>query len=113
MWEMAAGWKTHSKIVSQRDFDDVDQLTPVLQSLQNAGLLRSGLSPMFQMTLAILVCHVHLAMLPIDKVFLPGVDLSSPAALERIRAFAIDFVLHGLLLAPSEAAPDKEWNRPA
>ncbi|MFZ0963980.1 MAG: TetR/AcrR family transcriptional regulator [Terriglobia bacterium] len=113
MWEMAEGWQTFSKIVSQRDFDDVDQLAPVLGWLQKAGLLRSEINPIFQMTLATLVCHVNLAILPIQKVFLPGVDLSSPAALERIRAFAIDFILQGLLLAPSEAKSGQENNRPA
>jgi TetR/AcrR family transcriptional regulator len=101
-WEMAEGWQTFSKIVSQRDFDDVDQFTVVLIKVQRAGLLRSNLNPIVQMTPAIFMGLMFLAMLPLFRILLPGVDLTSPAALESAREYFIGFVSHGLLRDPVE-----------
>jgi|SRR5579859_434240 len=101
-WEMAEGWQTFAKIVSQRDFDDVDQFAAVLTKVQAAKLLRSDLNPVVQLAPAMFGCHTFLAMVPIYRILLPAVDLSSPAALATAREFVIEFVTHGLLREPFE-----------
>jgi AcrR family transcriptional regulator len=105
IWEMAEGWQTFTKIVSQRDFDDVDQFAPALQKIQQAGLLRSDLDPFLQLLSAIFTCHSYLAILPLFKTMVPGLDHSSPEALARARTYIVDFVIRGLLTDPSEVKP--------
>ena len=106
-WEMAEGWQTFSKIVSQRDFDDVDQFSAVLVNVQAAGLLRTDLNPVVQMTAAIFTCHAFLAMLPIYRILMPALDLTSSAALKTVREYVIEFVCHGLLRAQLELKEPK------
>ena len=105
MWEMAEGWQTFLKTMSQRDYDDIDDFMPVLQKLQAAGLLRSELHPMLQFSPAMFTCFTYLELLPLYSVMLPGVDMYSPAAMERAHKFVVDFVVNGLLVNPAEAKP--------
>ncbi|MGC1379286.1 MAG: TetR/AcrR family transcriptional regulator [Anaerolineales bacterium] len=105
MWEMAEGWQTFSKILSQRDFDDIDQFGPVLNRLQQAGFIRPEPDPLLQLSGAIFVNTLYLALPPLYKSLMPNMDLNSPAALASTRQFLIDFIVNGLLIAPSEAKP--------
>jgi TetR/AcrR family transcriptional regulator len=100
MWEMAEGWQTFSKILSQRDFDDVDQFEPVLKKLQGAGLLRSRFNPLVQLSSALFLTFMQLAILPLYKVLLPDVDLNSQAEMAQAREFVIEFIVNGLLVTP-------------
>ena len=104
-WEMAEGWQTFSKIMTQRDFEDVEVFTPIFQKLQKAGLLRSKVDPMLQFTSALFTCHVYLAILPLYKVLLPDMDYSSPNQLKLAREFVIEFIVNGFLITPVEAKP--------
>ena len=101
-WELAEGWQTFSKIVSQRDFDDIDQFGAVLVKVQGARLLRSDLNPIVQWTPAIFTSLTFLGMLPLFRILMPGVDVSSPAALASAREFFIEFISHGLFREPLE-----------
>ncbi len=103
MWELAEGWQTFTKILSQRDFDDIDQFGPVLAKLQNAGLLRSDINPLLQLSPALFMCPLYLAVLPLYKVLIPEADFSSPAELAHARAFVVEFIVNGLLISPAEA----------
>jgi len=105
LWEMAEGWQTFARILSQRDFDDIDQFRPVLERLQNAGLLRSTIEPILQLPTALFSAIVYLAVLPLYRLLIPAADFSSPAALQRGREFVIEFVTRGLLIDPQEAKP--------
>jgi len=107
-WEMAEGWQTFSKILTQRDFDDVDEFAPVLAKLQDAGLLRSGLDPLLQFSAAIFTVALYLAIPPLYKTLMPSVDFSSTEELAHAREFVVDFVVHGLLIAPAKAKPGKK-----
>jgi TetR/AcrR family transcriptional regulator len=107
-WEMAEGWQTFSKILTQRDFDDVDEFAPVLAKLQDAGLLRSGLDPLLQFSAAIFTVALYLAIPPLYKTLMPGVDFSSTEELAHARGFVVDFVVHGLLITPAKAKPRKK-----
>src|SRR5258708_33484666 len=96
-WELAEGWQTFAKIVSQRDFDDVDQFGAVLMKVQAARLLGSDLNPVVQLTPAMFMCHTVLSMLPIYRILMPALYLTSPAVLQQVREDLIEFVFHGLL----------------
>jgi AcrR family transcriptional regulator len=102
MWEMAEGWQTFAKIVSQRDFDDIDEFTPALEKLQSVGLMRSNLNPMLQLSPALFMCALYLSILPLYKVFLPDVDFTSPNELAHAREFIIEFIVNGLLITPPD-----------
>jgi hypothetical protein len=102
MWELAEGWQTFSKIISQRDLDDVDQIGPVLAQLQQAGFLRPEPNLMLQLSGSLFVVPLLLALPPLYKSMTPDVDLSSAAALASTRQFLIDFVVNGLLVSPKE-----------
>jgi TetR/AcrR family transcriptional regulator len=104
-WEMAEGWQTFSKILTQRDFEDVEVFTPIFQKFQKAGLLRSKADPMLQFSSAIFMSHVYLGVLPLYRVLLPGADLSSPAMLKDARDFIVEFTVNGFLKASVEAKP--------
>ena len=104
-WEMAEGWQTFSKIMTQRDFEDVEVFTPIFQKLQKAGLLRSKVDPMLQFTSALFTCHVYLAILPLYKVLIPDMDYSSLDQLKLAREFVIEFIVNGFLKASVEAKP--------
>jgi TetR/AcrR family transcriptional regulator len=102
-WEMAEGWQTFSKIITQRDFDDVDQFAPIFQKFQQAGLLRSEVDPILQFTSALFMSHVYLGLLPLYRVLTPDADFFSKTALEQAREFVIGFVINGYLTTPAEA----------
>ncbi len=107
-WEMAEGWQTFSKILTQRDFDDVDEFMPVLTRLQDAGMLRSKPEPILQFSHAIFSCLAFLALPSLYKTLMPAVDFTSPAELAHAREFLVDFVVRGLLITPAKAKPRKK-----
>ena len=104
-WEMAEGWQTFAKILTQRDFDDVDEFAPIFQKFQKAGLIHSKADPMLQFTTAIFSSHVYLGVLPLYKVLLPDADLSSPTMLKYAREFIVDFTVNGFLKASVDEEP--------
>jgi len=104
-WEMAEGWQTFAKIFSEHDREDVEQLRPLLYKAQSAGLLRPGLDPIIQLTMAVYFCQYYLAFLPLYQMLLPGEDVSSAAALARAREYIIEFVVDGMVVDPSETKP--------
>src|SRR6202142_2505881 len=107
-WEMAEGWQTFSKILTQRDFDDVDEFSPVLVRLQTAGLLRAKPEPIIQVSHAIFSCALYLSLPSLYKTLMPAIDFSSPAEIRHAREFVVDFVVHGLLITPAKAKPRKK-----
>ena len=102
-WEMAEGWQTYAKIVSQQDYDDIAAFTPILERLQAAGVTRSRGNPMAQISAALFMCHNYLGLIPMYRILMPNVDLDSAEALSTAREYIIEFVVHGLL-ADREAA---------
>ncbi|MDR3573694.1 MAG: TetR/AcrR family transcriptional regulator [Anaerolineaceae bacterium] len=98
VWEMAEGWKTYAKIASKPDFEEVHQLRPLLSKLQNAGLLRVDLDPIFQIIAAEAYSLTYLACLPLAQLFSAGEDFTSPEALARGREYNAEFVSQGLII---------------
>jgi TetR/AcrR family transcriptional regulator len=104
-WEMAEGWQTFAKILTQRDFDDVDEFAPIFQKFQKAGLIHTKADPMLQFTSAIFMSHVYLGVLPLYRVLLPDTDFSSPTMLKHAREFIVEFTVNGFLKASVDAQP--------
>jgi len=105
MWEMAEGWQTFSKIMTQRDFDDVDQFAYVLAKLQDAGLMRSSFIAIQDLSTALFISILYLSLLPLYKVLLPNLDFYSSDELARAREFVTEFTVNGLLITALEAKP--------
>ncbi len=105
LWELAEGWETLSKVVSQRDMDDIDQFRPIVDKMRKAGMLRSDFDPIAQFIMVEFLLPTYLAAIPLYQIFLPGEDFSSPQALARARDYVVDFVLHGMLADPSNPKP--------
>ena len=97
-WEMAEGWQTFSKILTERDYQDVEVFAPLFEKVQQEGLMRAEPSALFQFTTAIFSCHTFLAIIPMYKTLLPESNLQSPALLAQAREFIIDFIISGLLV---------------
>jgi TetR/AcrR family transcriptional regulator len=101
LWEMAEGWQTYAKIVSQRDFEDMAVAGPILEKLRGAGMLQSDrLNPMIQVFSSLFVVHDFLGLLPVINLFFPGEDLSSPEAKARAKEYIVEFVVRGLVANP-------------
>jgi TetR/AcrR family transcriptional regulator len=103
LWEMAEGWQTYAKIISQRDFDDMALFGPLMERMQTLGLFRSKLNPVAQMFTAVFVVHNYLGTVPINQIFLPAEDFTSAEAQARAREYVIEFVVHGMLADPTES----------
>ena len=101
-WELAEGWQTFSKILTERDFDDIDQFRPVFDKFQKAGLMRAEPNVFLQFTSALFMCHVFLAIEPLYRRLLPGEDFDSSAALAQAKEFLTEFITNGLLLSGPE-----------
>lgn len=92
-WEMAAGWRTATRLVTEGDREEISHLGPVLQ---HPTWLRSSFVPTIQLTMLVQVCHTYLAYLPLSQRLLPHEDVSSPEALAHAREYLKTFLLHGL-----------------
>jgi TetR/AcrR family transcriptional regulator len=107
LWEMAEGWKTYAQIVSERDFDEVNHLKPLLSRLQSAGLVRSDPDPLFQLITAEMVSLAYLACLPLARLFSPGEDFTSPEAMRRAREYNANFISQGLIIVQTNERGDQ------
>jgi TetR/AcrR family transcriptional regulator len=105
MWELAEGWQTYAKIISERDRQDVEQFQPFFKRATNAGVLHSNFAPMQQILMAEFIIPSFLAILPLYRLLVPGDDLSSPAAMAQAKEFVIEFTIRGLMRDPAEAKP--------
>jgi TetR/AcrR family transcriptional regulator len=102
-WEGAEGWQTFGKIASQFSSDDVQLFRRLLRKAQEAGVIRPGREPYMMFSIAYATCLSYLTFSPIlEMAFFEEEDLSSPAALERAREVIVDFVVHGMMVDPTE-----------
>ncbi len=104
-WEMAEGWQSYAKIISQFQTDDTAQLEALFRTAREAGLLRPGFNTLIQLTLILQICLTHLAYIPLYEMLFPGEDFSSAAALARTRENIVRFVVAGMMVDPPETKP--------
>ena len=106
LWEMAEGWQTYSKILTQRDMEDLSQFRPVLEKVKSAGILRSDFDPVAQILLVEFIYPSYLALLPLYRLLVPGQD--APEALAQAREFIINFVVQGIFADGPDTAQTAE-----
>jgi AcrR family transcriptional regulator len=106
LWEQAEGWQTYAKIASQFNTDDNAQLEALFHKARSAGLLRSDIEPLMQLTMVLQICLSYLTFIPLyQMVILPDEDLSSSAALARAREFIVTLIVSGMMMDPPETKP--------
>ena len=101
-WEGAEGWQTFRKIASQFGSDDVQLFRRLLRKAQEAGVIRPGKEPYMMFSIAYATCLSYLTFSPILEMVFEEEDLASPAAHERAREVIVDFVVHGMMVDPTE-----------
>ena len=102
IWEQAEGWQTYAKFISRSDIEDVDQFRALLYKAHRAGLLRSDIDPIIQLTIAEQLCWAYLSTIPLYQILLVDEDLSSASALARAREYIVAFVVRGMMVDPTD-----------
>lgn len=102
-WETAEGWQTYRQIISHLQGEETDQFQRLLRQAEYAGWLRSGFTPLIQLTLILQICQSYLAYLPLYQAILPGENASSEQMLSGARDYLVGFILAGMLA--EEPAP--------
>ena len=105
LWEQAERWQTYTKIISQFDTADVEQLRSLFAQAWRMGLLRSDFDPFIQLVLAEQMCWSYLASIPFYQMFLEGEDLSSTEALAHAKKFIVEFIVAGMMVDLPEKKP--------
>ena len=98
VWEQAEGWQTYTKFLTRADIEDADQFRVLLHKARRAGLLRSDVDPIIQLTIAEQMCWSYLTSIPLYQILLADEDLSTTEALVRAREYIVAFVVHGMLI---------------
>jgi TetR/AcrR family transcriptional regulator len=104
-WEMAEGWHTYAQIVTQLLPEDTDSYERLFRQARDAGLLRSGLSPLIQLTLIFQTCQSYLAFLPLYQWLLPREEGASERALAAARAQLVAWISGAMLVDPPAPVP--------
>jgi TetR/AcrR family transcriptional regulator len=97
-WEMAEGWQTYQQIVSHLQSEEREQFERFFQQAEQAGLLRSGFTPLIQLAMITPICQSYLAYLPLYQVMLPDEEVSSQRVLSRAREHIVQFVVAGMMV---------------
>lgn len=105
-WEMAEGWQTYAQIVSQLLPEDTDSYDRLFRQARDAALLRSGFSPLIQLTLIFQTCQSYLAFLPLYQLLLPRVEGSSERTLAAAREQLVAWVTGAMLVDPQAPIPE-------
>jgi AcrR family transcriptional regulator len=100
LWEHAGGWQTYVRVASIFELAGFDRFEAFTSKARSAGLLRSNLDLSVLFMLAEQICWTYPTSLPFYQLFMPGRDLSSPAALARARTQIVDFIVAGFMPDP-------------
>jgi len=98
VWEQAEGWQTYAKFLTRADVEDADQFRVLLNKAHRAGLLRSDVDPIIQLTIAEQMCWSYLSSIPLYQTLLADEDLSTAEAHARAREYIVAFVVHGMMI---------------
>ncbi len=102
LWEQAEGWQTFSKFLTRKDIEDADKFRTLLTRACEAGLLRSDIDPIIQLTIAEQMCWSYLSSIPLYQLLLVDEDLSSAAAIKRAREFLVSFIVLGMMITKED-----------
>ena len=98
VWEQAEGWQTFVKFLTRADVEDAERFRVLFNKARRAGLLRSDIDPIIQLTVAEQMCWSYLSSIPLYQLLLTDEDLSSEASLARAREYIVAFVVHGMMI---------------
>ena len=98
LWEQAEGWQTFSQFLTRDDVEDADRFRILFNKACRAGLLRSDIDPIIQLTIAEQMCWSYLSSIPLYQLLLVDEDLSSAESLARAREYIVAFVVHGMMI---------------
>lgn len=98
VWEQAEGWQTFTKFLTRKDIEDADQFRKLFDKACEAGLLRSDIDPIIQLTIAEQMCWSYLSSIPLYQLLLTDEDLSSAASLTRTREYMVSFIVRGMMI---------------
>ncbi|HEY1351272.1 MAG TPA: TetR/AcrR family transcriptional regulator [Ktedonobacteraceae bacterium] len=101
-WEQAEGWETYTKTFAQFETDDNEQFATLFRAASEAGFLRSDLSALFQVTIALQVSLSYLSWKPLYEIVFPHEDFSSGPARARLREYIVNFIIAGICNASRE-----------
>ena len=99
-WEMAEGWQTYVKVISQFQAEDDEPFEAIFRKVHSAGLLRSGFFTLIQLTMIVQICQSYLAYLPLYQTLLPDEDMSSTQSIARAREYIVTFIVAGMMVDP-------------
>lgn len=105
VWEQAESWQTWTKIAEQFNTEDIAQFRALCSKAQSAGLLRPGVDPLLLLLIAEQMYMTYLTSMPLYKTVLPADEVASPEALARVQAYIVEFIVHGMLVDPTQTKP--------
>jgi AcrR family transcriptional regulator len=98
LWEQAEGWQTFKKFLTRDDVEDADQFRKLFDKACEAGILRSDVDPIIQLTIAEQMCWSYLSSIPLYQLLLTDEDLSSETSIARAREYIVSFVIQGMMI---------------
>ena len=98
LWEQAEGWQTFSQFLTRDDVEDADRFRILFNKACRAGLLRSDIDPIIQLTIAEQMCWSYLSSIPLYQHLLVDEDLSSAESLARSREYIVSFIVQGMMI---------------
>ena len=106
-WEMAGGWQTYARIVTERDHENIDDLSALIQKIEASGWSRTQYNPQSQMIFGLFANHLFFGLLPLFKIYAPVLNSPSDDRQVQGREFLIDFIIHGLIADPGMSTVNK------
>jgi hypothetical protein len=100
VWEMAEGWQSYAKIISERDREDMEEFRVLMHKAEKAGLFRPGLDPSIQVALVVYLSMFYQSFVPLFQMFLPEEDFSSQAVIAQVRDYFSELITAGLIIEP-------------
>lgn len=111
-WEMAEGWQSYAKIMSERDREDMEEFRVLMHKAEKAGLFRPGLDPTIQIALVVYLSMFYQSFVPLFQMFLPEEDFSSPVVIAQVRDYFSELIAAGLIVEPPANRAKQKGSEP-
>lgn len=98
LWEMADGWQTYARIQDRPPPEGLSPLDHLFREGYSAGLIRSPLAPLLQLTLALHICQTAIASLPLLQLLESADAGGAGEHLGAVREYTIQLIVSGILV---------------
>jgi AcrR family transcriptional regulator len=112
VWEMAEGWQSYAKIMSERDREEMVEFRAHLRKAQEAGLFHDGLDPAIQIALVVYLSMLYQSFVPLFQMLLPEEDFSSQTVIAQIRTYFVELIATGLVVEPPASRARQKGSEP-